>query len=231
MAECTDKRYGDLLHAYELNLLPDEERQRFEVHLLECHSCFERVKDMESVSQLLNQDQDVRRVVKVLAANAGTEPESAERKDDDKAGSGKHAGKGNFKRYLLAAALTICIALPGYYYLSRTGPEQEVTQEMILLPMRGTTSRELSLQMGGQAEIRFVLEHAVQDHPYVVTIASSDLVSDTVYANREFDGFNENGMGTIRLPITQFESGFYKLTISDPTVSAEPIREYRFTVK
>lgn len=64
MAGCIDKKYEQMIHAYELGTLPDEDRQAFELHLLECQSCFEAVQKFEDTSRLLRGDSDVRSAVR-----------------------------------------------------------------------------------------------------------------------------------------------------------------------
>ena len=42
---CDNDRMQVLLHAYELGMISDEEKDLFEAHLLECESCFEQVRE------------------------------------------------------------------------------------------------------------------------------------------------------------------------------------------
>ena len=45
--DCTNKRFADMLHHYELGMLTDEQRREFELHLLECDYCFGRVEKLK----------------------------------------------------------------------------------------------------------------------------------------------------------------------------------------
>jgi len=76
MKECSDKRYRDLLHAYELGMLDDDRRRAFEAHLLECDACYEQVRRFQAASRLLNQDWEVRN----LAARAGADESPEQRR-------------------------------------------------------------------------------------------------------------------------------------------------------
>ena len=59
---CIDRRLGDLIHAYELDMLSVDQRRQFETHLLECDACFEQVKQFADANSLLNFDPDVRKL-------------------------------------------------------------------------------------------------------------------------------------------------------------------------
>jgi tetratricopeptide (TPR) repeat protein len=56
---CTDRRFADRVHAYELGMLSGPELLEFEEHLMSCDHCFSRVSKMEKASMLLDRDPDV----------------------------------------------------------------------------------------------------------------------------------------------------------------------------
>jgi len=68
MGGCSDKHFRDLLHAYELGMLTDEERRELELHLLECDSCMEEVKHLRATINTMRQSQDVRDSVEQMAS-------------------------------------------------------------------------------------------------------------------------------------------------------------------
>ena len=51
MASCRQPEMSRLVAAYELGVLPDEEREALERHLMECDACFEELADMEPVAR------------------------------------------------------------------------------------------------------------------------------------------------------------------------------------
>jgi len=65
----------ELLHAYEIGMLSDDEVSIFEAHLIECERCFEQVKNFQREAALLARDADVRKAVSVLS---GSESRSAD---------------------------------------------------------------------------------------------------------------------------------------------------------
>jgi hypothetical protein len=50
---CTDRNIGKLIASYELGLLSEEERHRFENHLLECEECFQSLYDTAPIANLM----------------------------------------------------------------------------------------------------------------------------------------------------------------------------------
>ena len=61
-APCTDLRVRALVVPYALGLLTAEERDSFEVHVLECDVCYENLRSIERTSGLLREFLDSRPV-------------------------------------------------------------------------------------------------------------------------------------------------------------------------
>ncbi|MBU0982371.1 MAG: zf-HC2 domain-containing protein, partial [candidate division Zixibacteria bacterium] len=70
MSDCTDKRYEQLLHAFELGMLNDDDRLAFQEHLLNCPHCFEQARAMEDVADLMRNDDDIRQIPHDAASDA-----------------------------------------------------------------------------------------------------------------------------------------------------------------
>lgn len=71
MSNCTDRKIGRLLHHYELGLLSDEDRRRFEMHLLECDICFEDVRQFRQQALLMKNDNEVKYTINEIAKGSG----------------------------------------------------------------------------------------------------------------------------------------------------------------
>lgn len=52
---CADRGIGELIGGYELGLLSDQEKERFEEHLLECEYCFENLYKTAPIAQLIRE--------------------------------------------------------------------------------------------------------------------------------------------------------------------------------
>ncbi|UCC43380.1 MAG: tetratricopeptide repeat protein [Candidatus Zixiibacteriota bacterium] len=60
---CIDRKFEQMLYAWELDILGPEDRQRLEAHLLDCDSCFMKVTEFEKASLHLSRDRVVRQTV------------------------------------------------------------------------------------------------------------------------------------------------------------------------
>lgn len=67
MAESHHRQFEELLFAYELGILSDEERRRLELHLLECDDCMEKIKEFNKASKLIKLDSRTRETINQIA--------------------------------------------------------------------------------------------------------------------------------------------------------------------
>ena len=81
MSHCIDKRFENMLHAYEMDMLPDGDRLAFQEHLLSCRHCFERAQKLQEVAEALRCDPEARKVPRgVIDEHAGPEKISCSRR-------------------------------------------------------------------------------------------------------------------------------------------------------
>ncbi len=73
------RKYRDMIHAYELGVLDDASRAEFELHLMECPSCFERVKSFAETAEFLRDDSDVKNLVREKAGSSSPEKSRSRR--------------------------------------------------------------------------------------------------------------------------------------------------------
>ncbi len=81
MSGCGNRRFEELLHAYELGMLTDQERGELEIHLLECSHCFAKVEHLTGAAQIMRRDSDIRTLVKELDTAFETEGYTAVERD------------------------------------------------------------------------------------------------------------------------------------------------------
>jgi hypothetical protein len=202
------------LHAYELGILTDAERERFEMHIFECDECFKKAADFRKTSSLLRWDTDVRRTVKeIVPADAVTtvvrsswlRPFDILLRDTPRL---------LLLKPILIAAVFCLLAYPAYKYWLEPETRPAIQQTINLYPTRGAGENTIELSHGGYVEINFVFERAVPHKSYPVRIASEDGIE--VYSESAYSGFTPEGMGTIILPIELLSAGRYTLTITDP---------------
>jgi len=208
MSSCTDSRFEEMLYAYELGMLSDEDEQQLELHLYECSHCFESARQFKDSSWLLRHSPQVRKQVKTDA-----EPKNTI----------------NITRILLIAALVVVVAIPVYKIGFDTGSSDAV-QELYLVPFRQTAPTVIDFETGGTVQIKFVVEEAGPSDTLSVSIAAR--TGKVLYAVDKFSEFNESGQGTIELPVREFSQGFYNLTVTDPlSGDSTPVAQYPFRVK
>jgi hypothetical protein len=228
MPECTDPELGALLHAYERNILPEADVQRFEIHLMKCEHCWQEVQSFKSEAALLATNGDVKEVVKQADATYSV-PESTARK---------------IWRYLwpdspiifrpaLAYLLVLVMIVPAYYglWLANAGQDKSMRAQMItLVPGRSTSDAVFKISSGYYGLIKLVYPDAVPGGRYRVVVMTTDSIEIVRYEN--FDGFDKYGSGKVSVPLTMMKPGTYRLIVSDPVAeSLSPLLDYRFTVE
>ena len=67
MNDCSDKHFKDMLYAYELGLLSDEERRELELHMLECEHCRKETQEFRQVARHIMQDPIIRESIQHMA--------------------------------------------------------------------------------------------------------------------------------------------------------------------
>ena len=209
MDGCREPKYENMLHAFELGMLSDNDREKLQIHLLGCDHCFDKARDFEDATILLRDDPDVKQTIDQI---------------DKKKQPSKPA---RFKilnllwpekpRFMLAKPLAIlALLLIISYPIYRFGVYQpsEYQQTISLFPMRGGSADIISLEKGGEVVISFVYEKAQPGNVYHIRLTSRD--GDIIYSDDKFSGFNGSGLGSITLPVGKFDRGRYALSIANP---------------
>ncbi|MEE8576463.1 MAG: hypothetical protein V3T31_04345, partial [candidate division Zixibacteria bacterium] len=72
---CSQPEMEKLLHGYELRLLSESDRELFEIHLMECPCCFEKVRGFEATADLIGNDRDIRSLLsRLVDSGKATKP-------------------------------------------------------------------------------------------------------------------------------------------------------------
>jgi len=79
MNGCTDKRFERMLSLYELDLLSPTEQEEFELHLLDCDHCFDRVERFKPVVERLHRSSGVRKTIDQVVREAAPVAEETPR--------------------------------------------------------------------------------------------------------------------------------------------------------
>ncbi len=211
MSECIDPRIGQLLYAYELGALPEEDVEKFELHLFKCEYCLNELHASEDMTRLLRTDQQIKQMMETeLHEQNGGEPFLI------------RLWKRLWPRgsLLLKPALAYLIILllitPAYHgIVKRDTPKIRVAAQSIDLipPIRGEAEMKvIDKKLGEQANIAFYLEGARVGEQYKVIIESPD--GRIIYENDSFRAFDQNHIGRLNLSTSLFEPGIYTIKLS-----------------
>jgi tetratricopeptide (TPR) repeat protein len=82
MKKCIEPKIGEMLHAHELGMLSDEDRARFEMHLMECDYCFEQARSFIAEAEQLKGRPEMSEAIRGIIERqpAAEPPLRAERK-------------------------------------------------------------------------------------------------------------------------------------------------------
>jgi hypothetical protein len=132
------KRLEELLHAYELGMLDDREREEFELLLMENNGLFEEVRRFEPTSTLLRNSRSVRATIGELAASTGAAPSQP---------------RGAWRRFVPASAvaliLLVVLLLKDWQIEFRPSQEAVASEKTLVIPyFENLADPEDSLALG-----------------------------------------------------------------------------------
>lgn len=208
--------YGRMLHAYELRILPPEERQAFEQHFLHCDACFKALDELSAATRQLREDPEVHSHLGALAA-APADP------------SPRRFPKRNWQRWspgfksVIAAGLILLLWIP----VSIWRTTNEVRQRVDLYAIRGESAAVLDASLGGQAELRFICG-AANAHAATRLIIRR-FSGPKVYEDLRFEGFDLGGVGHLLVPIDVLRAGDHRLVVESQ--DGRPLCEFLLVVE
>jgi len=203
MSSCVDKSLGKLLHNYELGLLSEEDKKQLELHLFECDYCRGLAGEFLDLSRMLRYDPDAQAILEEISVETDTGKENGPKKLP------------LISRLLLAAAAVLMLAIPVYKYVLQNG-SPSISQTVILFPTRSSANAIIDIDKGGTVEFKF---HVSEGFDASVNLTLVRVGGDTVETQADYSDFDENGTGSLTLPVSTFSEGHYSLII-EPTVDS-----------
>jgi hypothetical protein len=226
MKNCTNKDVGNLLHAYEIGILSEQECEQFETHLLGCEHCHSMLESFEERALLLATSEKVKEVV-----DESVRPKATEEPFITRLWNLIWPKAPILLRPAVAYILALLMIIPAYQGLMRSSGEQiRSVQTVRLLPDRSTAENALKVSSGDYGLLSFVFRGAIAGESYrVMIIAEND---DVIFRDDAFKGFDEYETGRLLLPIAELPRGAYRLAITDPRADA-PLgtKEYVFRIE
>ncbi|MBD3233825.1 MAG: hypothetical protein GF315_08890 [candidate division Zixibacteria bacterium] len=224
MKECNDPSIGQLLHAFELGVLTEKERESFELHLAQCEYCFEKFMQFQEVTLQIRAGEEAREIVSDMAF-----PSAPSILSRIRAWLLELIPRLKSPKLLLAQMILILAIYAGFTNWLGTG----VQQTLYLMPERGSVGNILMLDDGGKAEIIFDMSKANRQKQYLIGVFSPDdeiVISNVDYSlNTEFRG---RIIGKVRIPVNVLMPGNYILRVSNENAAYDSaLYEYEFMVK
>ncbi len=221
--KCNDPELGILLHAYELDILPEEDAERFEIHLLECEFCFEQLRDFERAANLLASDEEVKELIRESVTEEHPHPESFLKK---------------LWRFIwpetplifkpaLAYLLILLMIIPTYIGVTMlVRSENKSIQLEHLASDRSAGRNVFKIKPDSRFQIVFKFDGAIVGQTYKLVVESDD--HRVVLQDNTYDDFDEEERGCLELTKSKMKTGNYRLVITDPR--SGNWQEYTFQV-
>ncbi|MEZ5359991.1 MAG: zf-HC2 domain-containing protein [Candidatus Zixiibacteriota bacterium] len=217
---CIDPKTGNNLHAYELGLLSDPESEIFEVHLLACDHCRRELGRFESSREYILHDADVRNMA---ATGDGPQLSPAMK----------------WKKLLWpdipiffrpAILLGVIVLLSISTALFDNGGRQTLpgpAEEISLIQNRIGSVSTFEITGHHAILVSFVHPFGATEPSYRVVV--SDQNGRILYRDEKFASFDLYSTGRIILPVTDLQSGTYKLSVQGGEKESERI-EFVFRI-
>jgi hypothetical protein len=225
--KCLQPETGKLIHAYELNTLPEKDIERFETHLLKCTYCFEQVQKFALSAELLLSDDSGKREVESFLRESNLEKPSA---------------FGTFWRYIwpdaplifrpaFAMILVLILIYPAYKGIFDRPPSTAGSAKMIhLLPERSIKAETFSIPADQEIVVSFMYYEYQENKEYSVELIGEN--NKLIFRDQSFRNFDDYGMAAIVLPASIIRPGSYELIINDTdSTAAIRLQIYRFILK
>ncbi len=209
MSNCTDRRAGRLLHDYEMGWLSEQDHEQYELHLMGCEHCFEKVRQYKHVAKLLNEDEEVRHAVADSITIVHAEPTIWKRLVEL-----LWPRTNLFGRPAVAYLMVLALLPLAYLGTIRFGTSEDQVgplQSVDLVSIRGSLAEVITGQ-NADLVLNFGFDGAVPGKPYRVTLQSVD--GHIIYHNESFL-FDSRQAAHLRVPINLLNRGEFLVITED----------------
>jgi len=223
--KCIDPKIGNMLHAYELDTLNDEELDLFEAHLMQCDYCFENLVSFEKTSDVLKSDSRIMAVVE--------ERLKRDQEPTAKESIWRQITFPDITRILRPAFLLVIIILLIYpAYLGLVGNRDDISY---LYPIGLSSFRSASIDNHEiTADQGIVLSFACPNYTAEKTYAVliSNEYDNVIFDDDRFTNFDRYGIGRVYLPHDLLQSGLYLVEIYNTEYDESGVAyKFNLTVK
>jgi len=172
MSGCTDKRFAQMLYAYELGMLSDEEQRELELHLLDCDDCFHNVAEFRRAAGLIRNDPEVRETVDQVTQKI---PEtSAGEVSEDAQFPARRKWLTIMTPVLAAAALILILLLTNWEVVIRPTPEVVAVENRLAVMYFHNLTDEADTLRFGEIAANLLITDLSESH-YLQVVSSQRL--------------------------------------------------------
>ena len=214
---CSETRMKALLHAYELGMISDEEKDAFEAHLLDCEDCFQQVKEFMPRATLLAVSPSIKKQLEASFAGEKREGSIWRKLQQVLWPEGLPV--------VLKPAALVCVMLlmlyPAYLGIVGSPGNQVVTvQEIGLVPTRSIQT--FTVEPDQDVVLSFVCPGIIAGQTCTVTLYNNS--GDVIHQEDDFSGIDSFSVGRLMIPHRLIAPGKYRLSLQaiPPVVSTVP---------
>jgi len=225
MSQCSDPEIGDLLHAYEMGGLPEEDLRKFEIHLLSCDYCFEHVKEFMPESALLHLDDEVKDPIIKAAMAEAESPESLPRK------VWKYLWPDTpmlFKPALSHALILILLFPLAYGIMKWPKPEIGPVQVAFLPSDRSIEMKTLQMSKDRDAMLWFKLENVIGGESYLFEVEALENGETISSFQDHVLSDDDQILFWISFPHALMKPGKYRIKVIDPRTEPPQLKQELF---
>jgi hypothetical protein len=203
---CIDKNLSRQLHAYELDMLSEQERDAFECHLLECDFCFEDLKQFAPRGTILSAAPQIRQLLDEMFPQPQSGTSLVKRIWQILWPDGMPA---IVRPAVLIAVLLLMIypAQLGFRIISK--PDISPVREIALMQARSPET--FVVDPDQSVVLSFLCPKGEPGETYSVVLSDESRAS--IYTEEEYSDVDNYGVGRLLLPGRLIRPGDYKLSV------------------
>jgi hypothetical protein len=224
MAKCIEPKVGALLHAYELQLLSEEETECFELHLMKCEHCLNRIRSIGQNIEMLTSASEVAELIDEVA--------EVEPVDDipvlKKLWRYIWPETSPILRPALLYVVILLLIIPAYHGLIKPGKEVVTgTKITYIVTNRSAEDNVITLEPRIEHYLEFELSDRINCEICQLVIESFE--GEVMLDLKAFASINVHRVGILLLP--DIQPGIYRLIFTDPQTGLSDTTHFKAKTK
>ncbi|MBD3234880.1 MAG: hypothetical protein GF315_14245 [candidate division Zixibacteria bacterium] len=222
MADCKNKTFNKMIHAYDLGLLSKKDEREFELHLMECDYCLEKVMEFRSEAHDLSNGTIIRQGVRELVRNEAEAIPLVTRI--------KELVFPKNRTWKIVSAMSVVILVLAFM-VPIYQPAWDNSQVVVFRSLRSSgfeDDRTLHIGEGKLAEFVIAYMGFIDGNRVEIKIHSEPDGAEVFSTMEEVNKLRDS-RGKVSVPMDIFNVGLYEFRIVDPE-SGEEVVSHKFRV-